>query len=106
VLDSGATVREVKDDRSRFLGVLIVAIGLAAVAAGATWIFFSLAGPDLRPTCSGRIGPGPHYGPDCFNGPRPIIAEAGLLPALIVFVTVLAVVAIAWRFSGGRRPRD
>jgi hypothetical protein len=106
VLDSGATVREVDDDRSRFLGVVIVATGLAIVAAGATWIFFSFIGPDLRPTCSARPSPDPPFGPNCFNGPRTIVAEAGMVPALIVFVTVLVVVAIAWRLSAGRRPRD
>jgi hypothetical protein len=86
-------------------GFQLATIGVALLAASAVWIFFSLGGPDLRPTCSGRLGPGPAYGPDCFNGPRPIFAESGLLPALIVFVTVVAVVAIASRLSRGRRYR-
>ena len=78
------------------------ALGIALVAGAAalvTWAVFSLAGPDLRPTCAGLT-----RGPECWAGPdRPVITQAGMVPALLVFVTVFAVLAIGTWVS--RRPR-
>jgi hypothetical protein len=81
------------------------AIALAAIAAFATWVLFSQTGADLRSTCSARPPPDPPFGPNCYLGPRPPVSEAGLVPALLVFVTVLVVVLVAARLSG-RTPRD
>ena len=78
------------------LGMAIVALAAGVVAE----VFFSVTAPDLRPTCSGALPPDPPYGPDCWNGPRAVITQAGLLPGVAV---ALAVFAVLW--AGARVSR-
>jgi len=84
-------------------GLAIVGLAVALVASAATWMWFSVEGPDLRPTCSGRPPPDPPFGPNCWNGPRELFSTDAFLPALVVFVTVLVVLYLGWRLTTGRR---
>jgi len=91
-------------DRQVRQGQVLLGLAVALVASAATWMWFSVTGPDLRPTCSVRPPPDPPYGPNCWNGPRELFSTDAVLPALAVFVTVLVVLYLGFRLSG-RRPR-